>query len=391
LLTDTLVAVRGHFKKRGDRWYFWVELERDPDGKRRQLSRGGFRTRKEAEHAYAEVRDQLRLGSFVAPTKLTVASFLVDEWLPAVRASIRPGTHDLYTTIVNAYIVPRIGARRLADVTPAHLNALYATLLSEGRRQISAARPAGLSPKMVRHVHTLLHKAYADAVRWGQAARNPVDRAEPPKPRTPEMKVWDVKQLRRFIDHVETDRLGPVWLLMATTGMRRGEALGLRWSDVDLEVGRISISQTHVMVEQKVVVSEPKTAKGRRSIALDGATVAGLRALRRSQLDDRMRLGGFWTDSGLVVVREDGSPVVPQTFSATFARHGRAAGLPPIRLHDLRHSYATAALGAGVPAKIVSERLGHASIAITLDTYSHVLPNMQEQAAEQVAQLILGS
>jgi hypothetical protein len=116
--------VRGHFKKSGDRWYFWVDPDRDPDGKLHQLSRGGFRTRKEAEQAYAEVRDHIRGGSFVASTKTTVASFLLDEWLPAIQASIRPGTHSLYSTIVNAYVIPRIGSRRLADVTPGQLNAL---------------------------------------------------------------------------------------------------------------------------------------------------------------------------------------------------------------------------------------------------------------------------
>ena len=382
--------MQGHFKKRGERWYYWVELERDLDGKRRQLSKGGFRTRKEAEKAFAELRDQIRQGTFVAAGKTTVASFLVDEWLPGIQASIRPSTHALYSSIVDAYVVPRIGARRLADVTPGQLNALYAALLTEGRRQQSPTRPAGLSPKMVRHVHTLLRKAFSDAVRWGSLARNPADRAEPPRPRTPEMKVWDVAQLRRFLDQVEGDRLAPVWLLMATTGMRRGEVMGLRWADVDLEAGRVSIVQTHVIVNRKIIVAEPKTLKGRRSIALDASTVAALRQLRRRQLEERLELGATWTDSGLVVAWEDGTSINPRSLSSAFTRHARAAELPVIRLHDVRHSYATAALAAGIPAKIVSERLGHANIAITLDTYSHVLPNMQEKAAEQVAQLILG-
>jgi integrase len=382
--------VEGHFRKRGERWYFWVELERGPDGNRRQFSKGGFRTRKEAEKAFAETRDQIRQGSFVAPANTTVESFLVAEWLPAIRASVRPGTHDLYAKMVGAYIVPTLGPRRLADVTPGQLNALYAALLLNGRRQ-PGTRPAGLSPKTVRHVHTLLHKAFSDAVRWGHLGRSPADRAEPPRPRTPEMKVWDLTQLRRFLTQVESDRLSPVWLLMATTGMRRGELVGLRWADVDLDGGRVSIVQTHVLVNRQVIVSEPKTLKGRRSIALDATTVGALRQFRRRQLEERLRYGELWTDTGLVVVHDDGTAINPRLLSSWFAQNARKAGLPPIRLHDLRHSYATAALTAGIPAKVVSERLGHANIAITLDTYSHVLPNMQEQAAEQVAQLILGS
>ncbi len=330
-------------------------------------------------------------GGFVAASRTTVAEFLVGEWLPGIKASIRPSTHAQYSRIVDAYVVPRIGARRLSDVTPGQLNSLYAALLTDGRRQASASRPAGLSPKMVRHVHTLLHKAFSDAVRWGSLARNPAERAEPPRPRTPEMKVWDVAQLRRFLAEVDNDRLGPVWLLMTTTGMRRGEVSGLRWADVDLDGGRLSIVQTHVIVNRKVLVSEPKTLKGRRSIALDTVTVSGLRQLRRRQMEEHLAHGVPWAETGLVLSCEDGTPINPRSISSAFTRHARAAGLPPIRFHDLRHSYATAALAAGVPAKIVSERLGHASIAITLDTYSHVLPNMQEKAAEQVAHLILGA
>jgi integrase len=383
--------VRGHFKKRGEKWYFWAELEPGADGRRRQVSKGGFRTRKEAEKGFAEFRDQVRRGEYVAPSKLTVGFFLEEEWLPAIKASIRPGTHDHYSRMVGGYVVPRIGARRLSELTPSQLNSFYAGLLVDGRQQKSASKPAGLSPKTVRHVHTLLHKAFNDAVRWGSLQRNPADRAEPPRPRTPEMKVWDVTRLRIFLNQVADDRLGPIWLLIATTGMRRGEVVGLRWSDVDLDAGRISIVQTHVLVNRQVMVSEPKTLKGRRSIAVDASTVTALRQFRRLQLEERLRYGELWTDTGLVVTHEDGTAINPRLFSSWFAQHARAAGLPPIRLHDLRHSYATAALAAGIPAKVVSERLGHANIAITLDTYSHVLPNMQEKAAEQVAQLILGS
>jgi integrase len=247
-----------------------------------------------------------------------------------------------------------------------------------------------LAPKTVRNIHGALHAALGDAVRWDYVARNVAAAADLPKGMAPEMQVWNPEQLRAFLDHVRDDRLYAAWLLLATTGMRRGEVAGLRWVDVDLDTGRVSPRRPRVVVNHQVLVSEPKMAKGRRSIALDPATVAALRDHRRWQLEDRFAVGPGWEDSGLVFTWPDGRPLHPERFSKWFEQHTRAAGLPKIRLHDVRHSYATAALAAGIPAKIVSERLGHANIAITMDTYSHVLPGLDEQAAGTVAQLILG-
>jgi integrase len=190
----------------------------------------------------------------------------------------------------------------------------------------------------------------------------------------PEMRVWSPEQLRAFLDHVRGDRLYAAWLLLATTGRRRGEVAGLGWVDVDLDAGRVSPRRPRVVVNHEVLVSEPKTAKGRRSIAIDPATAAALRDHRRWQLEDRLAVGPGWEDAGLVFTWPDGWPLHPERFCKWFEQHARAAGLPKIRLHDVRHSYASAALAAGIPAKIVSERLGHANIAITMDTYSHVLP-----------------
>src|SRR5579862_1113526 len=245
--------VAGHFKKRGDRWYFWVELEPGPDGRRRQLSKGGFKTKREAEKAYAEVRDQVRRGEYVTPARVTLSAFLQEEWFPAIKATTRPSTWDHYLRIATGYLDGSLGERRLSELTPGALNAFYAGLLTSGRRFGAATRGPGLSPKSVRHVHTMLHKVLADAVRWGRLPSNPADKADPPKPRQAEMKVWDVDQLRRFLDEMEDDRLFAAWLLMATTGMRRGEVVGLRWTDVDLELGRLAIVQTHVLVNREVV------------------------------------------------------------------------------------------------------------------------------------------
>ncbi|HEY6427306.1 MAG TPA: site-specific integrase [Acidimicrobiales bacterium] len=275
---------------------------------------------------------------------------------------------------------------RLADITPERINRLYASLLAHGRRD----GKGGLSAQTVRHVHRALYGCLNDAVRWDRIARNPASRAEPPKPKRAPMQVWSAQQLRSYLEYVEADRLYAAWLLLVTTGMRRGEVLGLRWSDVDLDAGQLAVRQTLIAVGYRVEISEPKTERSRRRIGIDSATVAGLRSWRARQAEERLAWGGAWTDCGLVFTREDGTPIHPQSLSQFFEKRAKAAGLPPIRLHDLRHSYATAALEAGVAAKVVSERLGHSSISITSDTYQHVMPELDDQAAARVARVILG-
>jgi integrase len=379
--------MRGFVRKRGSSYTWYFDVPDPLTGKRRQYSRGGFRTKKQCQQALNEALSALRTGTFIEPSQRTVAGFLVEEWLPAMRPPrVRPSTWLSYQRNVERHIVPALGRLPLQRVTPAQLTTFYRGLLETGHRRGSG----GLAPKTVRNIHGALHAALRDAVRWGYVARNVAAAADLPKGMAPEMQVWSPEQLRAFLDHVRDDRLYAAWLLLATTGMRRGEVAGLRWVDVDLDAGRVSPRRPRVVVNHEVLVSEPKTAKGRRSIALDPATVAALRDHGRWQLEERLAVGPGWEDSGLVFTWPDGRPLHPERFSKWFEQHTRAAGLLRIRLHDVRHSYATAALAAGIPAKIVSERLGHANIAITMDTYSHVLPGLDEQAAGTVAQLILG-
>ncbi len=379
--------MRGSVRRRGETWT-WYLWEPDPrSGKQRQRTKGGYRTKRECQDGLTEALARLREGTFVQPSPRVLRAFLVDEWLPAVRPPrVRPSTWASYRMAVERHLVPGLGGVVLQGLTPAHLTAFYRALLNGGRQDGRGA----LAPKTVRNVHGVLHAALRDAVRWGYLARNVADTADLPKGMTPEMRVWNPEQLRAFLAHMRTDELYAAWVLFATTGMRRGEVAGLRWTDVDLDAGRASPRRPRVVVNYEVHVSEPKTAKGRRSLALDPATVAALREHRARQAEQRLAVGPRWQDSGLVFTWPDGRPVHPQRFSKWFEQHARAAGLPRIRLHDVRHSYATAALAAGIPAKVVSERLGHANIAITMDTYSHVLPGLDELAAGTVARLILG-
>jgi integrase len=269
---------------------------------------------------------------------------------------------------------------RVYDPCCGQLNKLYADLLARG-----------LSPRSVQYTHVTAHKALADAVKWQLLARNVADSATAPRPQSKEPKTWTASDLRAFLDHVEGDRLYAAYLLAGSTGLRRGELLGLRWRDVDMTAGRLAVVQTLLQVNNKLAFGTPKTAKGRRSVALDTHTVDALRAHRRAQVAERLAWGPGYQDADLVFAREDGVLLHPDGFSRAFNRHAKAAALPVIRFHDLRHTHATLALQAGVHPKVVSERLGHATVSITLDTYSHAIPAMQEAAAQTVADLVFAN
>lgn len=268
---------------------------------------------------------------------------------------------------------------RLADLGPGHVAACQEALL------------ARLSPTTVRGAMVMARKALEDAVGWRRLAWNPARAVKAPAPSPSPMRVWSADELRAFLVAVEGDRLHPVFVVLASTGMRRGEALGLRWTDVDMAAGRLAIRQTIGRVGGRTMQGEPKSQRSRRSIAIDPATVAVLRRHRAGQLEERLRWGSLHRDADLVFAREDGSPVNPEYVGRTLRRYARLAGVPTIRPHDLRHTWATHALSAGVHPKVVADRLGHSKIAVTLDTYSHVLPAVEEEAANRVAGLLFGA
>ena len=246
-----------------------------------------------------------------------------------------------------------------------------------------------LTALSVRHVHAVLHRALKDAVRWGRLARNPADLADPPRvtARGHELRTWSAEQLAAFLNSQRTDGQYALWQVLAMTGLRRGEALGLRWRDVDLEAGRLCVRRSLVPEGSQVAFHEPKTARGRRVVALDPDTVAVLRDQAAQQLTDQSATEN-WDDTGLVFTNGAGQALHPWLVSRCFRAALKEAMLPDIRLHDLRHTHATLALQAGIHPKVVSERLGHATVAITLDTYSHAIPAMHEEAATRIAELV---
>ena len=217
--------------------------------------------------------------------------------------------------------------------------------------------------------------------------RNVAALVKPPTPQRPELSTWDTTEMRTFLAAVHGKRNEAAYRLIATTGMRRGEALGLRWSDVDLGVGRVTINRALSVIDNELVWSTPKTARSRRSVSLDPETVRTLQTHRARQLEERIAAGDAWDDADLVFCDPLGGPLHPDRFTRAFGSAARRAGVKQIRLHDLRHTWATLALQAGIHPKVVSERLGHATTGITLDIYSHVQPELDASAATTVAQL----
>jgi integrase len=364
--------MRGHITKRGDSWTALVDLPPDPATGKRRRKRVTARTRREVENQIAVVLAAAQTG-YTDAGKLTVREFF-DRWLDASAPTLRPATVRRYRDLARLHIAGVVGNLKLAKLSPAEVQRLYADRLA-----------AGLSPTSVRHVHGLLHRALGDAVRWGLLARNVTDAVDPPKRSTPEARTWDAREVATVLATAAGDDLEALWRLALLTGMRRGELLGLRWTDVDLDGGALSVRRTMSRgASSRLENGEPKTASGRRRIALPASVVESLRRHRVRQLAYRLQAGPAFEDRGLVFANETGGPVHPNSLAIRFRRLIAAAGVPTIRFHDLRHTCATLLLSQGVHPKVVQERLGHADIAMTMNLYSHVTADMQRQAADQL-------
>lgn len=444
-------------KRRGSTYTYYVYVT-GPDGRRRQHSKGGFKTQREAEDARISAEYALTTGNYVKAERISLAEFLVDEWLPTRRPPVlEESTWHSYDRYIRLHVVPHIGRIPLQKLSPVDLNQLYRLLLESGRcrraprpvrppevreraielradgltyEQIAArlraefedearmskdavaalirrqpnepaepAEPQGLSPRTVRYVHTILHAALKDALRWNLVVRNVADAATPPSAaaaRSYRPKAWTAEQLRSFLDYVSDSQYLPAWIFLATSGCRRGECLGLRWIDIDLDEATAIISRQVTALDHRVIVKElPKTKQG-HLIRLDSGTVAMLRKLRAEQAELKLRIGDGYHDEGYVFCQADGRPYHPERFSREFDRNQRYLcrdhpdqQIPRISLHGLRHTWATLALTAGIDIKIVSERLDHSSTHITREIYTHVTPPMQSDAAERVAALIM--
>lgn len=357
--------------KNGVSWAGVVDLSPDPvTGKRRQ-KRVTARTRRECEEKIRAILDQVDEGDAFGHEKVTLDEF-ARQWLEAVESSLRPSTFRRYADMLRVHILPQLGTRQLAKLAPIDLQRFYANRLA-----------SGLSSTTVHHLHVMLHRVLKQAERWGMVTRNVASMVDAPRRTFPEITTWNLEQVNQFFAITDQHELAALWRLALLTGMRRGELLGLMWDDIDLDRGTLAVRRTLSRGNGgRWELGQPKTAAGRRSIALPASCVTSLRKHRARQNEERLRLGELWEDHGFVFTNRTGNMLHVNSLDLAFKKVTAASGLPLIRFHDLRHTSATLLLAQGVHPKIVQERLGHADITMTLNRYSHVTPDMQRLAAD---------
>jgi integrase len=370
--------MKGHIRERSPgHWAIVVDV-RDPATGGRKRKWHSFRgSKREAQVECARLVAKLQTGICVDPSRMTVATYL-EHWLNHMRAHISPRSLESYRELA-ANILPLIGTTTISKLRPAEIAAMYARALETGRRD----RSGGLSPRTVYHMHVLLKSALAQAVKWEMLGRNPADAVKPPKVERRQMKVLDAEGAIALIEAARPRVLFMPVLLGILCGLRRGEVAALRWRDVCLETGQLFITASVEQTNSSIRLKSPKSGRG-RVVALPVLAIEELRRHRLKQAEDLLRLGIRQSDETHVCLQPNYQPWAPRNLSGTFVRFIKASSLPRVRLHDLRHSHATHLLAANVHPKIVQERLGHANIGITMDIYSHVMPGMQNEAANRV-------
>ena len=373
--------MRGHIIKRyKDSYTIVINLGADPaTGKRRQQWYSVKGTKKEAEKRLSELLHELDTGTFMKPGKTTLAEYL-ERWMKDyARPNLAPRTVEGYESIIRKHLIPKLGHLLLTQLKPEHLQKYYAELMQSGR----CSNRGGLSAQTVRHHHTALHKAIQTAVEWGLLTRNVADAVRPPRAAQAEMQTWNEDEIMHFLEAAKATPYYALFYTAIFTGMRRSELMALRWQDVDFILSQIYVNRSiHQLRDGSFIFRSPKTAKGRRLVAMPPSAILVLQDHYNKVAQDRKVLGVTLRDDDLVFGEADGRPMRPNRITRAWPMLAASAGLKVIRLHDARHTHASIMLKKGIHPKIVHERLGHASIAITLDTYSHVSPGLQAAAAK---------
>lgn len=355
------------YKRKDGRWCATITTDH---GRRKHFL---GKTREQVSHkltAALKARDD---GLRIIDEHQTVAQFLNTWLVDKVRPSARPATSRGYESKIRVHIVPAIGGVKVARLTPQRLQLLFNEKLA-----------SGLSPRTIHHLRAILRAALADAVKWGLATRNAADLVDPPRVPHEEVRALSPAEAQSMLFAVEGDRLEALYSVALALGLRQGEALGLRWEDIDLDGGTLRVSQSLQRIDKAFQFVEPKTSRSRRTLALPSIASAALRAHRTKQLQERLAAGPMWEEHGLVFARANGKPLHGSNVTREFQRMLERAGLRRLRFHDMRHACASLLIAQGVHPRVVMEVLGHSQIGITMNLYSHVLPEAQRQAAAQM-------
>ncbi len=356
-----------------------------PNGKRKQYTKAGFKTEKDARR-YARAQEHaIQVGDYVEPSRQTLGDFIENEWLEMKRPSIRDTSFEDYQETIKYYILPQIGGIELQKFRGIHRSRFYTYLLQQGRKNGS-----GISTSTLKRIHGILGAALAYGKTVGVVPPNAAVDAPIPKLQVPETNVWTSDQLRSFLGGVMDQRLGPAFYVAAMTGLRHEEILGLRWKDVDFASHLIHIHQTVVRVGGETKISKPKTPSSQRPVPIVAETAAVLLVQKDRQDHEKKLVDSGYLDFDLVFARVDGRPLHPDYMSTAFVRAVRRSGLPRIRLHDLRHTHATIGLEAHVDPKTMSKRLGHSNVNFTMNRYMRSTEPLQREAAADIARFVFG-
>lgn len=364
-----------HKDKRTGKYFIMYDTVPTEGRKRRQRKKSGFPSMKEAKKALVEVESSLHKGLYFEPTRMLYGEFLL-EWLEKKRSAVRSQTLENYSCIVKRKIAPKLGKMQLSQLSPRHLQHFINESLAEG-----------LSESYVVKIYTVLNNSLLTAYKWKLIPDNPMECIDKPRIGRKEQHVWDRRRLNTFLEKACSDRLYVAFFLAMTTGLRRGEILGLRWKDVDMDNQVLNVCQI-LSNSGKAILSETKTASSRRIVDLPVEAVNLLRSHRHAMIKERLEAGPEYRDHDLVICTSKGTPVNPRNMLRSFKRITKAAGLPEIRFHDLRHSHATLLIENGADIKMIAERLGHSTTRITLDTYVHVRKGRQKEAADIVSSVL---
>ncbi|MEX0629115.1 MAG: site-specific integrase [Chloroflexota bacterium] len=367
----------GNIYQRTDgRWEARIHLGY-ADGRRRRKSFYGHTRGEVQEKLTRALRDQYQGLPVGTDDRLTVGQFLTGWLSDAVRPSVRPKTYATYEMYARCHLIPELGRIPLARLAP-----------QDVQRLMNRKLAAGLSPQTVCHLRAVLRRALNQANRWGLVPRNVATLVDPPRVPRREVPVMTPEEARHLLLALRGDRFEALFTLALMLGLRQGEVLGLRWEDVDLPSSRLAIRHALQRVNGKLQLVEPKTQLSRRSLIMPPMLVDALQAQRVRQLEERLWAGSRWRESDLVFTTSLGTPLDGTNVTHRFQAVLRAAGLPRLRFQDLRHACASLLLAQGVHPRIVMEQLGHSQISLTLNTYSHVLPSLQGEAAQRMEELL---